>query len=427
MDNNNLNKNFNRFSTGDSIVPIWNLTPEGSGYFHRFFDTCPVSPSGRYLALLKMPFEDRPPMPGEEAAIVVIDLENGTEKIVDQTKGWECQLGANINWGASDEVLLYSDVDTEIWRPHCVRLNFFTGERKIFGKGIYHVSPDGQWIACSSPELMRRTQPGYGVMIPEENIRRNYGLREDDGVYLTNVETEECKQLISIKEVVERTQAQVSYPDLKQMENYIFHTKWSPDGSRLLFSLRSYPKDDQTPMTRMKYNMFFNVYTIKPDGTELYNAVSDKYWALGGHHINWFPNSRKLSMNLGFKEDGIMRLTQVNYDGTELKMMMEEPIGSGHPTIHPDGRYLATDAYQFEPVTKNDGTVPMRLINLETREQQVLFNIDVTTEEQSKYIDLRVDAHPVWSRCARYLLFNGLDEAKKRRVFIADVDELVNS
>lgn len=410
----------------DSIVPVWNLTSNNGGCFHRFFDTCPVSPSGRYLAVLKMPFESRPPKPGEKAYIVVVDLDEGTEKVVADTCGWECQLGANINWGASDEVLLFSDVDTETWRPHCVRLNFMTGEKTTFGRGIYHVSPDGKWIACSSPELMRRTQPGYGVIIPDEKIRRNYGLRDDDGVFITNVDSGECKMLISIREVIERTAAAVEYSDLEQMENYIFHTKWSPDGSRLLFSLRSYPKDDPTPMTQMKRDMRFNVFTIKPDGSELYNAVPEKYWVLRGHHINWFPDGGKLSMNLGVKGDGVLRFTQVNYDGTDLKMMMEEPIGSGHPAIHPNGRYLITDSYCFEPVARPDGTIPLRLVDLQKKQQQVLFYTDVITAEQKLNIDLRVDAHPAWSRCAKYFLFNGLDQQKRRQVFAADVDALVN-
>jgi hypothetical protein len=43
------------------------------------------------------------PRVGEKAAVVLVDLETAEEKVVAETAGWEPQMGANINWGASDE------------------------------------------------------------------------------------------------------------------------------------------------------------------------------------------------------------------------------------------------------------------------------------------------------------------------------------
>ena len=424
----NLNNNFPQYKEFSPLVPVWCLTPESGGYIHRFFDTPPVSPSGRFLALLKLPFEDRLPKPGEPAAVIVIDLETGDEKQVAETRGWEFQMGANINWGSSDDILLYSDVDTSTWKPHCVKLNLKTGERKTFGRGIYHVSPDGNKILCTNPAAMRRTQDGYGVTLPDEYVDRNIGMRDDDGLFITDVETGESKLLISIKELIDRTVPKSEIAEYNNYENYLFHSKWNPQGDRLLFSMRRFPSA-LSPKTGVSSdevwrNILYDVFTIKPDGTELFNAVPAKYWERGGHHINWFPDGKHLSMNLGFKGDGVMRFTQVDYDGSDIKMMFEEPIGSGHPSIHPDMNYLISDAYPHEPISFGDGSVPIRLININNQSEHTICRMPVLTPWQSKYGVLRVDPHPVWDRDFKHVIFNGFADGT-RKVYIADMSSRV--
>ena len=53
-------KHFPQYTDYDPLVPVWCVTPNRTGCFHRFFDTSPISPSGRYLAVFQMPFEDLP-------------------------------------------------------------------------------------------------------------------------------------------------------------------------------------------------------------------------------------------------------------------------------------------------------------------------------------------------------------------------------
>ncbi len=421
-----LADNFPVYNKFDSLVPVYCVTPNGGGYLHRFFDTCPVSPSGRYIALLKIPFENREPLPGERAQVVIIDLETGREKVVDETAGWEFQMGANINWGRNDDILLFSDVDLSDWTPHCVKLNWKTGQRKTYGRGIYHVSPDGTKVLCTNPAAMRRTQGGYGVIVPDECVDRNIGLRDDDGLYLADSETGECRLLISIKEAVERTVSKSELAQYNDYENYFFHSKWSPKGDRLLFSLRRFPVSNpyRFQVLHHKNAMKYDVFTIKPDGSELYNAVNSDYWDRGGHHINWFPDGLKLSMNLGFKCDDIMRFTQVNYDGTDIKMIMEEPIGSGHPSFNREMTWLVTDTYCFEPLAFGDGTTPIRLIDLSNNREQCLCRICTATPWKDDAPPLRVDPHPVWNRDFKSVIFNGFADGT-RKVYIADMSSIL--
>lgn len=141
-----IHKNFPQYEDFDPKVPIWCITPDLSGCIHRFFDTSPISPSGRYLAVFQLPFENRRPEPGESGNVCIVDLEAGTIRVVAETCGWEPQMGANINWGGSDHELFFNDVDTRNWQPFAWKLDPLTGERQRMERTVYHASPDGRWL-----------------------------------------------------------------------------------------------------------------------------------------------------------------------------------------------------------------------------------------------------------------------------------------
>ena len=75
---------------------------------HRFFDTSPISPSGRYVGLFRLPNEVRTPQPGETGEVVVVDLQTGKERVVATSRGWEVQMGANVQWGKTDADLFFN-------------------------------------------------------------------------------------------------------------------------------------------------------------------------------------------------------------------------------------------------------------------------------------------------------------------------------
>lgn len=60
----------------------------------------------------------------------------------------------------------------------------------------------------------------------------------DDGIYLTSVETGETRLLISIREAYVRTLPREELQEFDNWEVYGFHSKWNPQGTRIMFSLR---------------------------------------------------------------------------------------------------------------------------------------------------------------------------------------------
>jgi hypothetical protein len=417
MKNDQLDRHFPRYTEFEPKVPVWCVTPDLNRVIHRFFDTCPVSPSGRYLALTRLPYEDRLPQPGDSAEIVIVDLQTGTSETVAQTRGWDTQLGAQAQWGADDTQLFYNEVNTDNWQAFGVKHNIQTGEKTPLDGTVYVVSPDGKQIL--SPCLLRvgATQAGYGVHVPKAVIPVNVGVPEDDGIILTNAETGKSKLLVSFKDIIDQT-----FPanDMEQYGDgafYGFHVKWNPQGTRIMF----------VPRYRMRSGGYVpQVVTMNADGTDIRTAIPASEWhAKGGHHPDWCPDGTTVMMNL--KMDGqTMRFVKAKYDGSEYGLLSERAVGSGHPSLHRSGKFIVTDAYLGEPQAFGDGTVPIRLIDIRDGSEQNLIRVHTMPEYSGPKSELRVDPHPVWTRDHRYIVFNACPSGT-RKVFIADLSEVTGS
>mgnify|MGYP000662720211 CR=1 FL=1 len=419
-----LDKIFPRYRNFDPRIPVWCVTPDLSGCIHRFFDTSPISPSGRYLAVFQLPFEHRQPEPGEAGNVYIVNLETGENRFVAETCGWESQMGANINWGGSDHELFFNDVDTEAWQPFAWKFDPLEGKQEKMEGAVYHASPDGRWLISANMATMRKTQPGYGVCIPPEKMRRNVGPAEDDGFYLTDTSTGKTRVLASIADILNTSTPPVRIDSPHQYEIYGFHSKFNPQGDQLMLSLRWFPATGEP-----RWNMFgidhsavrFAWVTMGLDGKDKHCAVGPEQWEKGGHHATWFPDGRRISMNLNIDRDGL-RFVQVNADGSGLSKILDNTPGSGHPTVHPDGRHLLTDTYTREKRSFGDGTIPLRWIDLANGHEEVVARIN--TEQPSKDNVMRVDPHPAWDQTWRYVTFNAFVNGT-RRVFLADMKDLV--
>ncbi len=419
-----MHDSFPRYVDFQPKVPVWCVTPERRGCLHRFFDTSPISPSGRYLALFQMPFEDHQPDPGDVGHIVVIDLESGTDAVVAETRGWEPQMGANLNWGGNDHELFFNDVDTDTWEPFAWKLDPLTGDTQRMGGSVYHASPDGKWLIAANMATMRKTQPGYGVAVPPDIVGRSIGPVDNDGFWLTDTQTGETRLILSLVDAFARADPPIRLDNPDTYELYGFHSKFNPQSDRLMLSIRGYPVTDEPlwdAFGRGHNDVRFAWVTMTLDGSELHCAVGPEEWVKGGHHATWFPDGQRISMNLNIDREGL-RFVQVNADGSGLRTMLEKTPGSGHPTVHQDNSHVLTDTYTLEKTSFGDGTIPLRWIDLKSGREDVLVRIN--TQQPCKDSVMRVDPHPAWDRTWRYVTFNAFVDGT-RRVYVADMKDIL--
>ncbi|MDA3962262.1 MAG: hypothetical protein PF961_15855 [Planctomycetota bacterium] len=413
--------NLAAYTSHAPLVPVRIATSPGC--LHRFFDTSPISPSGRYLAALRMPDESRLNTPGEAAEVVLVDLHSGDERVVAHTCGWEAQMGANINWGADDHHLVFNDVDTSTWQSQLVVCDPLTGSSEKITGGVYHVSPDGRYAAASCMEAMRRTQTGYGVMVPDDKVPLNRGAPDDDGMFITDLSTGERTLAVSLADAA-KVIPDLAGTDLERWHIHGFHCKWSGDGSRLIFTVRRWRSDGEKrrDFDNIGQDLRFDVLTCKPDGSELSDAVPAICWKHGGHHINWLPDGSGLSMNLGGFGDRL-RFVRCDIDGSHLRPILLDSIGSGHPTVTPCGHIL-TDSYTREqPFIHDDGTTPLRWVNIASGVEREAVRM-TTVVAPGRHGALRIDPHPAWDRSGTLVSFNA-SISGKRHVLIANFSELL--
>jgi hypothetical protein len=404
---------FPRVTDFEATIPIVRLA--SGRIIHRFFDTSPISPSGRYVALFRLPNETRPPQPGESGEVVVIDLFSGQERVVAISRGWETQVGANVQWCHADTDLFFNDVDVATWTPHAVQLDIFSGATRRLDGTVFTVSPDGRQLASYNLATSRRIQVGYGVVLPEAHTPRNRGAVDTDGLFVTDIATGKAKMIASIRDIVARAAPSLSIDHPEPLEFYCFQIRWNPAGTRLMSFLRWFDPTDPSPNAKR-----LALLTLKPDGSDIRVAVSATQYARGGHHPMWCPDGEHLTLNLNIRDNtSELDLVQVRFDGSDLHSI--HPRGSGHPSMHPTLPFVLTDAYPREPVTRQDGTAPLRLIDLRSKTETVLAHVPLTRSDAVQLTsEHRVDAHPSWDRTGRYIVFNGVHE-DTRAVFAADM------
>jgi hypothetical protein len=342
--------------------------------------------------------------------VTVLDLFTGEQIYEAQTKGWDTQLGAQAQWGTDDTQLFYNDMDTDSWKEYGVRANPLTGQVHKLEGTVYMVSPDGKEAVSPCLRRIGLTQAGYGVLLPKELIPANHGIPNDDGVYVTDTDTGRKTMLISYADVLKRSGAQDAFKEFGEGDFYGFHVKYNPQGTRIMLVLR---------MRCSNGKYIPSLFSMDRDGSHVYMTISPQEWGKkGGHHPNWYPDSEHILMNLKLT-DNRMQIVKARYDGTEYGAMIPGILGTGHPSLHPEGRFLVTDCYLHEETAFGDGTVPIRLIRMSGEEEDIV-RICTKPYFEGPKRELRVDPHPAWDRSFRYLVFNAF-LGGTRQILIADM------
>ena len=416
----------------ESVLPVRELTTELPGCIHRFYDSSPVSPSGRYVALTRLPHEDRVPVPGEEAQIVLVDLIEGSTRPVASSACWDTQLGAQVQWGVTDRELLFNELDERRWQARAVVLDPETGTLRRLDGALYHADGNGTRIASPALHRIGFTQLGYGFALPQQVLQPNAGAPDDDGLFVTSLETGQTELVVSLAEIYERLRDRLGFPELGSATAprgalYGFHVKWNPAGDRLLFVVR-YRGLRDGPGWRGA------VVTCRPDGGDLRVAVPASVWAHGGHHPHWCPDGEHIIVNLSERALAFargkplegrsreLRFARISFDGV-VEPFHPAVLGSGHPTLHSGGRHILTDAYPRESVARQHNSCPLRWIDTVTGDETTLLWMPLSPVAWGPFLALRVDMHPAWDREQKHVVVNGTRDGR-RHVYMVEMETL---
>jgi Tol biopolymer transport system component len=167
--------------------------------------------------------------------------------------------------------------------------------------------------------------------------------------------------------------------DLFQPEDMTLgNTKWHPGAQHLLVTMWVYP----CPAARR------SLYIVSRDG-------SDARWLTHfGHHHSWTPDGTAVLFNDRMQADsgepGEPRMFLVDFDGSNRRVIFDQPVGS-HPLMAPAGR-LILDA----------DAEGIYLVHLEEQrlERIATFGGEFDTSHHGAH------PHPVWNHDGTALLYN---------------------
>lgn len=422
-----------KYKPGRFLAPVNCITPDDGFYLHTFYDVCPLSPSQRYFAVTKFPYQEKTPRWGDMAEVCVIDLQEETIETVYKTKAWSFQLGANVQWGNANDRYLYTN-DIIDKKPVCVSIDLETHAVKAYSGSKYDIAPDEKTIA--SPNLLTMNIHQYGYAVPDKayNQPGTFSREEmvKEGLWTTDLETDTTKLLVNFPQFLEKVEGPEEDRAYYQKSIlYLFHTKYNNQNTRILQVMRGLVNNDGRDAS---------LFSMNVDGSNLKQCLTREQWnhkgkfGGSGNHPNWHPDGEHVIMNciprwLGYEN---MMFCQFRYDGSDFKILSEMHLGSGHATVNADGSYLLADTYPKQNwVASPKGEVPIRLIDLRTDEEQMICSVATNVgnnglaykkgEPGSQY---KLDPHPAWSRDYKKVCFNGAPEGR-RQVFMADLTGIV--
>jgi hypothetical protein len=276
---------------------------------------------------------------------------------------------------------------------------------------IYTLDNNKEFSYSANLKLINALMPGYGVPEPLfERYKQNELATETDGVWRTNLVSGKSDLLLSIRDIVEHISKE---EEIQNGTFYLFHVKLNQQNTKLFMVLFSTGAKGRLGPTRQLI-----VYDLKTEKIKL--LLKDAEWSKGGHHPNWMPNGEDILMNLKYP-DKKMRFIRINSSSGEKHILAEHIVGGGHPSVNYDCRYILTDAYISEGMGDTEGKVPIRLIDLENATEQHISRIFTNRLDGP----CRIDPHPAWSEKHKKIIWNGIENGK-RRVFIADASGLLD-
>lgn len=423
---------FRAFRHGRTLIPVTRVTPDDGYYVHTFYDVCPWSPTGRYLALTKLPYQRKKPVWGDAAEVCIVDLHRRAVRTVYQTKAWSFQVGAHVQWGYRSDRYVYAN-DLISGKPVCVRIDLETGDIKAFSGAKYDLAPDEKSVISPNLLNMNIHQYGYGVPDPPGGMPVPFteGDMQREGLWKTDLERNETSLLVPMNRFFEAAADRELYTD---SIGYLFHSKFNRQHTRIMQVFRA-----QVDGKGRNASLF----TLDTGGRSLIQCLPAEKWnhkaRLGGsgNHPNWHPDGKQIIMNcipawLGYHD---MLFCSFDASGNNFRVLSERHLGSGHPTMHPGSRYLLADAYPKQTyVVPESGEIPIRLLDLKYDTEMVLCTMPTDVGGgRNQYLQEdrlqggshhKLDPHPAWSRNYTQICFNGAPEGN-RQVFIADLQEII--
>ena len=355
-----------RFEDRVTRRQVLQLTNAWQRSVHGYYDIPPWSPRDGRIAFTSL-------QPGEPTGdIYTMGADGADLTYVATTHAVSANDGAMAQWSADGRRVYFKD--REEHARNSLRLigwvDVDSGERGFYPGDLRMVCPTGNRQAWHS---------AVGDIPDHEVVSR----REEFGVFVQDLDSGTSQRLASIADCLELHPRR---DEIAGWHLFVKHTKWTMDGSRLLFVFTNEIRfaDKFAELPRVK-----DIYVVDADGGRLQRVGEF------GNHPLWHPNGREVLSNSPYEDRPGNSFVLTDVDSGQRRLATPALGGFGHPSFSPDGTRLVADH-----VLAREGYGSLNLVDIATGAVEHLV--------QTRVIDhshVGTHLHPVWSRDGRHILY----------------------
>lgn len=421
------------------IVPITPDAPMGAHYFFGYYDKSPWNSDESRLLAHRVPFLDRFPTSDDGATVGLIDPRARDFHPLADTRAWNWQQGAQLQWLPDPEGILYND--RRDGRLVGVLLNPGGSEEAVLDHPVYTVAPGGRVALTLNYGRLTALRPEYGYPgLTDPNA--SDAAPRNDGVVRLDLASGGADLLVSIAELAAYQPSPLGAGG--ECRHYVNHLMFNPSGTRFCF-LHRFQRADGIMHSRL--------FTLGTDGSGLRllmeGMISHYHWRDDRTILAWAGRRKLLGAGGGTPRGGGSRpsvatllrrtLKPVYYALGKPRFLMSRILGDsyllitdaedpttepfakgelttdGHCTYSADRRWVLTDGY---PDLKS--RQPLFLWDTERNQGH-----EIGRYPTPRGLDgpLRVDLHPRLSHdSTRVCIDSAMDG--RRRMYLVDVSAL---
>ena len=209
-------------------------------YLTGYYDKRVITPNGKKLCCIEVPFTDRLPNLNDlshSAKVTLFDLTTNRYEDIDSTLAWNFQQGCGLQFINDGRSLIY--LDSKHGKVKTKIVNLEDEQIKEIDHAYYSYSADMNGFVGINHERYSVFRPSYSYPLNSNFKTRNYD--PDDGIYFYDLSTKENKQIIKFRDL-DGFRSPIDY---RQSVNYLEHLTFSPDGMKFVFVHRFVTPEEQ--------------------------------------------------------------------------------------------------------------------------------------------------------------------------------------
>lgn len=224
----------------DNRCPVRTISPkDDKSYFFGYYDLMAYDHSDQYHLCCRTSFEDRLQTVDDVMDLGVIDLATGKFEKIDETRAWNFQQAAMLQWHRKERDVVFYNV-FENGEYMTVRKNLKTGD-KSYAPVCANISRDGKrGLGINFPRVFD-FRPGYGYSCTKDPYF-NDNQPENDGVFLVDMEKGTQKLLLDYPSMVKK----IGLGDMADEKFVVNHITFNPAGDKFILLLRNFPQPGHT-------------------------------------------------------------------------------------------------------------------------------------------------------------------------------------